>query len=72
VQLLKLDDRRQLPRYFAAVRRRLKSVTPGAAPLLRYSRRRDAYVVHPATRASLREVFGQLARPGASEEPPWA
>ncbi|MFI4974946.1 MAG: hypothetical protein ACHP84_10440 [Caulobacterales bacterium] len=72
LRLLKLDDRPQLRRYFAAIRRRLKSVTNDAAPLMRYSRRRAAYIVHPATRASLREVFAQLARSGEGEEPPWA
>ncbi len=72
MRLLKLDDRRGLQRYFAAIRRRMKSVTHGGAPLLRYSRRGDTYVVHPATRASLREVFAQLARSGEGEEPAWA
>lgn len=72
VRLLKLDDRRQLSRYLAAIKRRLKSVTHDAVPLLRYSRHSAAYVVHPATRASLREVFAQMTRPSGGEEPPWA
>lgn len=72
MRMLQLDHRRGLQRYFAAIRRRLKSVTRGGAPLLRYWRRGDAYLVHPATRASLREVLAQLAQSGEGEEPAWA
>ena len=71
-RLLKLDDARHLRRYFAAIKRLLKRVTPDAAPLARYSRRTGTYLVHPITRASLREVFVQLARSGEGEEPLWA
>jgi len=72
VRLLKLNDRRDLRRHFAAIRRLLRQMTHDAAPVTRYSRSRAAYIVHPATRASLREVFGELVRPEAGEEPPWA
>jgi hypothetical protein len=72
VRLLKLDDRRHLQRQFAAIRRLLRPVTNEAAPLARYSRSRAAYIVHPATRASLRNVLADLARSGEGEEPPWA
>ncbi len=71
-RLLKLDDVRHLRRYFAAVRRLLKEVAKDSAPLLRYSRRTGSYLVHPVTRASLREVFTGLAQSGEGEEPPWA
>jgi hypothetical protein len=71
-RLLKLDDARRLRRYFDAARRLVKQVTKDAAPLLRYSRRTGTYLVHPTTRASLREVFAQLAQSGEGEEPPWA
>lgn len=71
-RLLKLDDRRHLRRYFEAIKRLLKPVIHDAAPLARYSRRTGTYLVHPITRASLREVFAQLARSGEGEEPPWA
>jgi hypothetical protein len=71
-RLLKLDDARRLRRYFDAIRRLVKQVTKDAAPLLRYSRRTGTYLVHPTTRASLREVFAQLAQSGEGEEPPWA
>lgn len=71
-RLLKLDDTRHLRRYFEAIRRRVKQITLGDAPLARYSRRSRTYLVHPTTRASLREVFAQLARSGEGEEPPWA
>lgn len=71
-RLLKLDDRRHLRRYFDAIKRPLKQVTQDAAPLARYERRTGTYLVHPITRASLREVFTQLARSGEGEEPPWA
>jgi hypothetical protein len=70
--LLKLDDRRHLRRYFEAIKRLLKPVIHDAVPLARYSRRTGTYLVHPVTRASLREVFAQLARSGEGEEPPWA
>jgi hypothetical protein len=71
-RLLKLDGARHLRRYFEAIRRLLKRATKDAAPLLRYSRRSGTYLVHPITRASLREVFAGLAQPGEGEEPPWA
>lgn len=71
-RLLKVDDPRHLRRYFAAIKRLLKQVTRDAAPLARYSRRTGTYLVHPASRASLREVFAQLARSGEGEEPLWA
>jgi hypothetical protein len=70
--LLKVDDPRHLRRYFAATRRLLKRVVHDAAPLARYSRRTGKYLVHPTTRASLREVFTRLARSGEGEEPLWA
>jgi hypothetical protein len=71
-RLLKLDDRRHLRRYFGAIKRLLKPVIHDAVPLARYSRRTGTYLVHPITRASLREVFAQLARSGEGVEPPWA
>lgn len=71
-RLLKLDDPRRLRRYFDAIKRLLKQVVHDAAPITRYSRRSGTYLVHPITRASLREVFTQLARSGEGEEPPWA
>jgi len=71
-RLLKIDDRRHLRRPFTAVRRMLKQVTGDIAPLLRYSRRTGTYLVHPITRASLREVFAQLAQSDEGVEPPWA
>jgi hypothetical protein len=71
-RLLKVDDPRHLRRYFDAIKRLLKPVTHAAAPLARYSRHSRTYVVHPITRASLREVFAQLARSGEGEEPLWA
>jgi hypothetical protein len=71
-RLLKLDARRHLRRYFDATKRLLKQVTSETVPLARYSRRSGTYLVHPTTRASLREVFAQLARSGEGEEPPWA
>jgi hypothetical protein len=71
-RLLKLDDRRHLRRYFDAIKRLLKQVTDDTVPLARYSRRTGGYLVHPTTRASLREVFAQLAGSGEGEEPPWA
>ncbi len=70
--VLKLDDRRHLRRYFVAIKRLLCREAHDALPLARYSRRTGAYLVHPITRASLREVFEQLARSGEGEEPPWA
>ena len=70
--LLKLGDVRHLRRYFAAIGRLLKQVTQDAAPITRHSRRSGAYLVHPITRASLREVFAELAQTGEGEEPPWA
>jgi len=72
VHLLKLDGARQLRRYFNAITRLLKRTTRQTAPLARYSRHSRTYVVHPTTRASLREVFAQLAQSGEGEEPPWA
>jgi hypothetical protein len=69
---LKLDDKRHLRRYFNAIRRLLKEVTGEAAPLLLYSPQTRTYLVHPITRASLREVFAGLAQSGEGEEPPWA
>ncbi len=71
-RLLKLDDPRHLRRYFDAIRRLLKQSTKDTAPLLRYSRRTGTYLVHPTTRASLRQVFAGLAQSGEGEEPPWA
>ena len=71
-RLLKLDDPRHLRRYFDAIKRLLKQVTVDAAPLTRYSRRTGTYLVNPITRASLREVFAQLASSGEGEEPSWA
>lgn len=71
-RLLKFGDTRHLRRYFDAIRRLLKQVTHDIVPLMRYSRRTRTYLVHPTTRASLREVFAQLARSGEGEEPPWA
>jgi hypothetical protein len=71
-RLLKLDDARHLRRYFAACRRLLKQVTREAAPITRYSRQTGTYLVHPTTRASLREVFATLTQSGEGEEPPWA
>ena len=70
--LLKLENVRRLRRYFDALRRLLKQVTRDILPIVRYSRRSETYLVHPATRASLREIFAQLARSGEGEEPPWA
>jgi hypothetical protein len=71
-RLLKLDDRQDLRRYLTALKRVLKQVTGDIAPITRYSRRTGAYLVHPVTRASLCEVFAQLAQSGLGEEPPWA
>jgi hypothetical protein len=71
-RLLKVDEARHLRRYFDAVSRLMKRVVHDAAPLMRYSRRTGTYLVHPITRASLREVFVQLARSGEGEEPLWA
>ena len=71
-RLLKLDDRRQLRRYLAALKRVLKQVTGDIAPITRYSRRSGTYLVHPNTRGTLREVFAQVAQSGEGEEPPWA
>ncbi len=71
-RLLKLDDGRHLRRYFNAVKRLVQQLTRDTAPIMRYSRRTGRYLVHPTTRASLREVFAQLARSGEGEEPPWA
>jgi hypothetical protein len=71
-RLLKLDDPRHLRRYFDTIKRLLKGVMHDGAPLTRYSRRTGAYLVHPITRASLRNVFAQLASSGEGEEPPWA
>ena len=71
-RLLKLDGARHLRRYFNAIRRLLKGVTHDVAPLMRYSRHTGSYLVHPVTRASLREVFAGLAKSGEGEEPPWA
>lgn len=71
-RLLKLADTRHLRRYFEAIRRLLKQVMPDIAPLARYSRPNRTYLVHPMTRANLREVFAQLAQSGEGEEPPWA
>lgn len=72
VRLLKVEDTSHLRRYFALLKRLLKGATHDAAPLMRYSRRTGTYQVHPITRASLREVFAQLASSGEGEEPPWA
>lgn len=72
VRLLKVEDTSHLRRYFAMLKRLMKQVTHDAAPLMRYSRRTGSYLVHPGTRASLREVFAQLALSGEGEEPPWA
>ncbi len=72
VRLLKVDDPRHLRRYFNVLKRVLKPVTHDTAPLARYSRATGTYLVHPITRASLREVFAQLARSSEGEEPPWA
>jgi hypothetical protein len=71
-RLLTLDDARHLRRYFNAIERCVKPFTHDTAPILRYSRRTGSYLVHPTTRASLREVFAQLARSGEGEEPLWA
>jgi len=71
-RLLQLDDARHLRRYFAAVKRLLGRLTHDAAPLMRYSRHTRSYLVHPITRANLREVFARLARSGEGEEPLWA
>jgi hypothetical protein len=71
-RVLKLDDKRHLRRYFGAVRRLLKQAARDILPMMRYSRRTGTYLVHPTTRARLREVFAQLARSGNGEEPPWA
>ena len=70
-RLLKLDEPRQLRRYFTAIRRLLRRTTGDTMPLARYSRRDRAYLVHPTTRASLAQVFAQLAQSGEGEEPPW-
>ena len=72
VHLLKLNERRQLRRYFDAITRLLKRTTGATVPLAQYSRYSRTYLVHPTTRASLREVFAQLAQSGVGEEPPWA
>jgi hypothetical protein len=72
VHLLKLDGARQLRRYFNAITRLLKRTTRETAPLARYSRHSRTYLVHPTSRASLREVFAQLVQSGVGEEPPWA
>jgi len=72
VRLLRVDDPRHLRRFFDGLKRLLKPVTRDTAPLARYSRGTQTYMVHPITRASLREVFAQLARSGEGEEPPWA
>jgi hypothetical protein len=61
-RLLKLDDRGHLRRYFEAIKRLLKPVIHDAVPLARYSRRTGTYLVHPITRASLREHAGEPAR----------
>jgi len=71
-RLLKVDDPRYLRRYFKAIKRLLKPVMHDTVPLARYSRRCRTYMVHPTTRASLREVFAQLARSGEGEELLWA
>lgn len=71
-RLLKLGDPRQLRRYFAAIKRGLARTTDDRAPLARYSRGTGTYLLDPTTRASLRGVFTQLARPGEGEEPLWA
>lgn len=71
-RLLNLDEPRHLRRYFNAIKQLLRRTTGDTVPLARYSRRDRAYLVHPATRASLREVFAQLAQSGEGEEPPWA
>jgi hypothetical protein len=71
-RLLKVDDPGHLRRYFDAIKRLLKQVTHDTMPLARYSRRTGTYSVHPVSRASLREVFDQLARSGEGEEPLWA
>jgi hypothetical protein len=70
--MLNVDDSRHLRPYFDAIKRLLKRVAHDAAPLARYSRQTGTYLVHPITRANLREVFAQLARSGESEEPLWA
>jgi hypothetical protein len=72
VRLLKVDDSRHLRRFFEGLKRLLKPLTADPAPLVRYSRGTGTYIVHPVTRASLREVFAQLARSGEGEEPLWA
>ncbi len=72
VRLLNIDDSGHLRRYFDAIKRLLKLVAHDAGPLARYSRQSGTYLVHPITRASLREVFAQLARSGEGEEPLWA
>lgn len=70
---LNLDDRGELQRLFTAIKRLMGRASAQRAPLARYSRARRAYIVHPSTRANLREVFAGLAlRLAASEEPPWA
>lgn len=71
-RLLKVEDSRHLRRYFDAIKRLLKRTMDDTAPLARYSRRTGTYLVDPLTRASLREVFIQLARSGEGEEPLWA
>lgn len=71
-RMLEVDDSRHLRRYFDAIKRLLKPVMHDAAPLARYSRQSGTYLVHPVTRANLREVFAQLARSGEGEEPLWA
>jgi hypothetical protein len=71
-QTLELEDSRHLQRLLAAIRRRLRSVTRDVLPLVRYSRPSRTYIVHPRTRASLREVFAEMVRPEAGSEPPWA
>lgn len=68
---LRLDDTRRLRRYFDAIKLLQGRLGLGVAPLARYSRRSRAYLVHPITRATLREVFAQLAQSGEGEEPPW-
>jgi len=72
LRLLSLDDRRELGRRLAAISRRATAATHRSAPIARYLPSRAAYVVHPTTRASLRDVFADLKRPKVSEEPPWA
>lgn len=66
-------DTRQLHRELDRLQRLIQLVTHDpAAELTRPSKEDGTFVVHPLTRAVLRDVFAQLGRSGAGEEPAWA